>query len=239
VAVGEVLPLLPLSRAQWPVLPVYTCNVVGLVYFLKASALFDDVARTNITTPQQILQHNATRATAIDTTTQGAKTSAFQFGFEACMLPIVIVLFVVVGVASARRVKHVIIAAADSSIPMNLSSRGSVNETPQHLMRKIVGTSIVVFAGLLMRAVYAMMLAVASAFMNPLIGCDEYINRCSSCYNLYYHMFTWILYTPTFVFGVLLIGQPVILLVALWGMTSVHMLAVMRANSEMKLFFTK
>jgi hypothetical protein len=204
------------------------CNAAGSVYFLRAAAFYDDVAGTNITTPQ----HNATRAAATAAATQGTKIGAFQFGFEACMLPIVVVLFAIVGAASARRVKHAIITAGDSSIPLkNLKSRGAV-EASLHLMRNIVGTCIVVFAGLLVRTVYAVMIAVAAGLMNPTADCDSYINRCSSCYNLYYHMLTWILYTPSFFFAVSLIGQPVVLLVALWGMTSGQMLAVMRDNIE-------
>ncbi len=114
------------------------CNVVSSVYFLRAATFFDDAVGTSVTTPQ----HNATRDAAVDTATQGAKTSAFQFGFEACMLPIVIVLYVVVGVASARRIKHVITASGGSSISMkSLSSHGgSATETPLHLLRRIVGT---------------------------------------------------------------------------------------------------
>jgi hypothetical protein len=203
------------------------CNVVSSVYFLRAATFFDDTVGTNMTTPQ----HNATRDAAVDTAAQGAKTSAFQFGFEACMLPIVIVLFVVVGAASARRIKHVINAAGDSSISMkSLSSRGAT-ETPLHLMRRIVGTCTVVFAGLLVRAVYAIMVAVAAGLSNPTAQCDAYVNRCSSCYDVYTHMFTWVIYTPALYFAVLLIGQPVVLLVALWGMTSGQMLEVMKANS--------
>lgn len=150
------------------------------------------------------------------------------------MLPIVVVLFVIVGVASARRIKHTIIAAGDPSMPVNnLKSRGAVQGL--HLLRKIIGTCIVVFAGLLVRSVYAVMFAVAAGLMDPTAPCDSNINRCSSCYNLYYHIFTWILYTPSFHFSVLLIGQPVVLLVALWGMTSGQMLAVMRDNIETQL----
>ncbi len=147
------------------------------------------------------------------------------------MLPIVVVLFVVVGVASARRVKHVIVAAKDSSISMrSLSARGTV-ETPLHLMRRILGTCIAVFAGLLLRAVYSIMVAIAAGLSNPTAPCETYINRCSSCYDLYTHIFTWLIYTPTFFFAVLLIGQPLVLLIALWGMTSNQMLAAMKTNS--------
>jgi hypothetical protein len=46
-------------------------------------------------------------------------------------------------------------------------------------------------------------------------------------------MFVWLLYTPTVYFVVLLLGQPVVMLVALWGMTSGQMLALMKANSAL------
>jgi hypothetical protein len=88
-----------------------------------------------------------------------------------------------------------------------------------------------VFAGLLVRAVYAITVAIAAGLSDPTAPCDTYINRCSFCYDLYTHIFTWVIYTPTLFFAVLLIGQPVVLLVALWGMTSGQMLAVMRDNS--------
>jgi hypothetical protein len=202
------------------------CNVVSSVHFLSAAALFDEVG-PNVTTAQ----HNATRLAASNTANQGVVTAAFQFLFEAFMLPIIIVLFVVVGVASARRVNHVILAAGHSSISMRSLSAHGAAETPLHLMRKIVGTCIVVFAGLLVRAVLAIMVALATGLSNSQAECDTYTNRCSYCYNLYTHMFVWLLYTPTIYFVVLLMGQPVVMLVALWGMSSGQMLALMKANS--------
>jgi hypothetical protein len=210
------------SRVAVAAVASLTCNVVSSVHFLSAAALFDEVG-PNVTTSQ----HKATRLATSNTANQGVVTAAFQFLFEAFMLPIIIVLFVVVGVASARRVNHVIFAAAHSSISMSCLSSHGAAETPLHLMRKIVGTCIVVFAGLLVRAVLANMVALATGLSNSQAECDPYTNRCSYCYNLYTRMFVWLLYTPTVYFAVLLLGQPVVMLVALWGM----MLALMKVNS--------
>ena len=100
-------------------------------------------------------------------------------------------------------------------------------------MRKIVNTCGVIFVSLLLRAVPSIMYAIAAGLQHIRASCDAHtdLSRCGECYDVYTHMFVWILYTPSLHFAVLLLSQPVAMLVALWGMTSGQTLAVMKESS--------
>jgi hypothetical protein len=198
------------------------CNVVASVFYARTANILD-----GITAGRQ----NNTR-TAVEENAKASASTAFMFAYEAIMVPVLIISFSVVGVASARRVRHVLHAAATSAISMQGSAPPATVDTPRQLMRKIVNTCCVIFVSLLVRAVPAIFFAIAAG-LQRFVSCDAYTNRnrCSECYDMYTHMFMWIVYTPSLIFAVALVSQPVALLVALWGMTSGQTLALMKANS--------
>ena len=118
----------------------------------------------------------------------------------------------------------------------------------KQLMRKLAGTVAVVFVSLLLRAIYASMLAVADSLQDVGKGCSD--NFCSQCFNVYAlalpcsqchcallvfrytHVKTFIVYSPAFTLMVVLISSPLTLLVALWGMTGVRALELMVSKRQ-------
>jgi hypothetical protein len=206
------------------------CNIVASVCFAKAADTFDE-----ITAGTRNITRTVTRSTAAQYLDQGTKFTAFMFAYEALMLPVLIISFFAVGVASARRVRHVLRSASDSATSMNgpMEKKNRTIETPRQLMRKIVYTCGVIFVSLLVRAVPSIMYAIAAGLQHISASCDAQtdLGRCGVCYDEYTHMLIWILYTPSLYFSMLLISQPVAMLVALWGMTSGQMLAVMKESS--------
>ena len=60
-------------------------------------------------------------------------------------------------------------------------------------------------------------------------GCDQV------CFNVYFHISTWMFYTPEFQAMVVLISSPLTLLVALWGMTSKATLQLMKSSKRQAL----
>jgi len=102
----------------------------------------------------------------------------------------------------------------------------------QQLQRQIAGTVAVVFVSFLMRVVYSIMFALANGLQNSgstLSACPDNSGRCDPiCHNVYSQIQGWLLYTPEF--EIMIISQPVALIIALWGMTSGHMLELMKGE---------
>jgi hypothetical protein len=206
------------------------CNIAASVFFARAADTYDEIAAGT-----RNLTRTITRSTAAEYLDQATKFTAFMFAYEALMLLVLIISFFAVGVASARRVQLVLRSASDSATSMkgSIERKKRTVETPRQLMRKIVNTCGVIFVSLLLRAVPSIMYAIAAGLQHIRASCDAHtdLSRCGECYDVYTHMFVWILYTPSLHFAVLLLSQPVAMLVALWGMTSGQTLAVMKESS--------
>jgi hypothetical protein len=206
------------------------CNIVASVFFARAAHTYDEIisGTRNVT-------RSLTRSTTSEYLDQATKFTAFMFAYEALMLPVLIISFFAVGVASARRVRHVLRSASDSATSMkgSMEQKNGTDQTPRQLMRQIVYTCSVIFVSLLVRAVPSIIYAIAAGLQHISASCDAHtdLGRCGECYDVYTHMFVWILYTPSLYFAVLLFSQPVAMLVALWGMTSGQTLAVMKESS--------
>jgi len=198
------------------------CNLAASVFYARTANIFDGITAGT---------QNNTRA-AVEENSKASTSAAFMFAYEALIVPVLILSFLAVGIASARRVRHAL-HAATASAAMQASAPPATADTPRQLLRKIVNTCGVIFVSLLLRAVPAIFFAIAAG-LQRFVSCDAYTNRnrCSECYDVYTHMFMWIVYTPSLIFAVALVSQPVTLLVALWGMTSGQTLALMKANSE-------
>jgi hypothetical protein len=89
---------------------------------------------------------------------------------------------------------------------------------------RIVGTAAFVFVTFLLRAVYSTMFALGNELQNDgnRVNCPSAPLCDASCFNSYFLMRTWILYTPEFQLMVVLISSPLAMIVALWGMTNAH-----------------
>ena len=148
--------------------------------------------------------------------------TSVQIFCEVAVLLIIITAFAVVGIASARRVSSAL--------------RGMNDEwaAGRQLRRQIVGTVSFVFVTFLLRAVFAIMNAVSDALQNQNAACAAAdTNLCDpQCFNVWYIMQQWLLYTPEFQLIVVLISSPLALIVALWGMTSARTLQYMKSSGK-------
>ena len=135
---------------------------------------------------------------------------------EVLVLLTIVAAFAITGVACAARVRSALRSSSNNTVA-------------RRLQRQIIGTSFVVFVTFLLRSVYSTMFALANALQNGDANCPVPCD--SPCFNVYLLMQQWLLYTPEFQLGVILISSPLSLLVALWGMTSERTLQLMESSS--------
>ena len=145
-------------------------------------------------------------------------SGSFQEFSEVTVLLIIIAAFAVTGVASARRI-------AASLRAMN---REAHRVQGQLLRLQLVATVAVVFVTFLLRAVFSTMYAIASSGQDTAVECTGPCNP--NCLTTGELMLRFLSATPEFQAMVVLIASPLSLLVALWGMTSMRMLRLMRQD---------
>ena len=209
------------------------CNIAGSIFMLKVADSYERLASENIT--------SALFANASSYELQkGIHMSGILFGFEAIILPLIVVAFVVLGAVSVRRIRAAMTAVQKAQLTSMLGATDIVGFggarraseasfiSGRRLKRQILGTCGILFVSFSIRTVLSTMLAVGAVFGDSNDGtlsrCDEHLNNLA-------HMLVWILYTPEFFVVPTLLSQPVTLLVTLWGMTSGQTIAVMQANS--------
>jgi hypothetical protein len=210
------------------------CNIAGSVFFLQLADSYEQFASTNVTS-NEVVHSSDTEFKFF----KGAQMSGFFFGFEVIMLPLIVIAFFVVGIASVRRIRAAMTNV--KTVPLTTMSGDRAVDTEVYgrapearftsghrLKRQIAGTCGILFVSFSIRTAFSFMLAIASVFRKggATTRCDEGLNG-----NFAGLMLVWILYTPELFVFVTLLCQPVTLLVTLWGMTSGQTIAVMRAGS--------
>jgi hypothetical protein len=197
-------------------------NVVGLCANVAAVVLFKQVGDLDNAEAAAVAANSTDAANAILVLARQKGTVALDAGSaqqfcEVAVLLIIILAFVVVGIASARRVSS---ALRDMNDEHGAAGR--------QLRRQIVGTAAVVFVTFLLRAVFSTMNALSRVLQNDVNTCR---NRCEpACNSVWLVIGIWLELTPEFQLTVVLISSPLALIVALWGMTSAHTLQHMRSS---------
>jgi hypothetical protein len=159
---------------------------------------------------------------AVERGETASKAMSVQQVFEVAVLIIIIISFIAVGIASARRLR-----SALQSLNKEQEAAG------RHMQRQIIGTIAFVFVTFILRAVLSIMTFVANALQN-----DHYDEKCDNnycdpkCYNEFAMMQFWLKLTPEFTLTVHLISSPLTMLVCLWGMTSKRALHLMTIGSK-------
>ncbi len=141
-----------------------------------------------------------------------------QLFSEVAVLLLVVAAFVVAGVCSWRRIRAVVFR----SIRHGIEAAIATEESGRRHKLQMLGTITFVFAAFVVRSVLSTMRAIASYLQDGAkhcpgvssAGCD------ATCYNVYTHIWIWMVYTPEFQVTVVLVASPLALLVALWGVTS-------------------
>jgi hypothetical protein len=158
--------------------------------------------------------------------------ASVQVYCETVVLLLIVVAFILVGVASSRVVSATLIgvqrmAEQYTSTHMIASPLfAAAAEEGRALRLKIVFTTVFIFAAFLLRSVYSTMYAVVNQFQDSgkdYSQCDPVLAKrfCdASCYNSFTLMHRWMTRTPQFQLTIVLISSPLALLVALRGMTT-------------------
>jgi hypothetical protein len=196
----------------------FVSNIAACVYFARAADMKD--IRTN--------SSNRDSMTALK---QGSFAASIFVSFETISLILIVIAFLIFGYASTRRISASV-KLSNKLLLSRLRQHGQDLEVPdlevpsiQKLNRRIVYTCIVVFLSFVLRAIFMSVFCTSAALTSNPADCPEekFENRCSDCYNIYYYIMLWILYSPEAYFGVILVSQPLTLLFLLWAMTSGRM----------------
>jgi hypothetical protein len=206
-------------------------NAVGLAGNIAAATYWTHAAESN-RAAAELLSSNRTGWAAFlvsgrDQVQQAAAVASVQTFCEVAVLLLVVAAFAAVGIACARRISDVLLAA-------NASASSVAATAGRSLRLRIACTTAFVFAAFLLRSVYATMFALANQLQDSSNLCpDSTMGLCDPhCYNTYTHMARWMARTPEFQLTVVLISSPLALLVALWGMTSKQALHHMQSNKR-------
>jgi hypothetical protein len=198
-------------------------NVAAAVYYTEAGDLNSAAAAAFATS---YTDGSTFASRSIERGQVAANAQSVQQAGEVVVLLIIIAAFAVVGIASARR--------ADAAVR---ATQGENEALARKLRRQIIGTTAFVFTTFLLRAVFAIMNAVANGLSNSSAGGRCSFDFCNpSCFNVPALMQYWLILTPEFQLTVILISSPLASLVALWGMTSHRALQLMKtARGEISL----
>jgi hypothetical protein len=184
----------------------------------EVTPCFDDLSSPDC--PLTILN------SAIEALSQGLTFAGYGSICEGCSLVIMLVSFVVAGVLCTRRFYSWYSGAKNKS--------SEAGRAVIQVRLRIIVTVSTVFLTFLIRAVYAISLAVSRSGVNvvstPWVGsnsdCDVETGAnnvamlCKPCQGLGPLVQIWLYLCPAFPFTVFLLSSPVTILVALWGMTT-------------------
>jgi hypothetical protein len=203
-------------------------NVAAAVYYKQAGDL-NAAAAAAYDANKSFSESTSFVNSSISTGTVAANAQSVQQAGEVVVLLIIIASFAVVGAACLRRVNAALRASTDEHGAVALQLR-----------RQIGGTTAFVFVTFLLRAVFAIMNALANAQSNSREGSLCSGNNCDpSCFNNFALMQYWLILTPEFQLTVILISSPLTSLVALWGMTSQRALQLMRPSGDVSMSMRK
>jgi hypothetical protein len=204
-------------------------NAVGLVANIAAAVQFQRAAET-ASTASALFAANSTQlamqslSLSLTELQLAISIVAVQLFCEVAVLLLIVTAFVVTGVACARVVSSKLRAVDAASAPA---------ATGRELRWQMVVTTVVVFVAFVIRSVQSTMNAVARQLQDRANQCPGVTDRCDpTCNNVFTHIFQWILFTPEFQVMVVLVSSPLTLLVALWGMTSRHILQAMKPKEQ-------
>jgi hypothetical protein len=229
---------------------------VSAALIIQAADTFAGLGSGNNSSTRTTVPRHETFLQARVQVSQATKAASFYVALECITLLLVIFAFCLTGAASIRRIRDAFrssrIVHAAPLTPMRAdgaaSARLSVSmietaatSSKYMLQRQILCTCSVVFFSFLIRAVYIGVFGIANIAQNVDENCDvdgaekltDRINseaKCRPCGNIYTNILVTLLYTPQLYFALALISQPVVLLVALWGMTSGQTLRLMKAK---------
>jgi hypothetical protein len=213
---------------------VVVSNVIGLIgnivsanYLIQASNSYSRAVSSDSLADRQ--EARAARQ-------KGTEAGAVHLFCELLVLLLIVLGFLVAGIASSRKIRDSMasmlgMASRDSSIAESQKVIQLI-EVGVKLRRQTITTTAVIFLSFLLRVMYNIMFAIANSLNNSSTVCEQFVDRCSSCYNNFTYLQIWMLYNPEFYFIIVFIAQNIALLVSLWGMTSGKALSLLRGDHK-------
>jgi hypothetical protein len=129
----------------------------------------------------------------------------------------------------SRSAESSIDQSKDADIATKLSRAG---DQGRRLHRKLVVTLVCVFCALLLRSAFSVVYAVALVF--SVAGANGSFLGCGPGHDELNDLLTWIMLTPEFRHCVILVASPLVMLIALWGMSGIREIEKM-STSDVKL----
>ncbi len=198
-------------------------NAVAAAAYVQTADLWEIPDRVSILDTEAFF--GAIHA-AINRRASADKDATVQLVCEVVALLLILASFVVTGAACVHRVNEWL---------SSNSNKAAAGIKTMHW--QIVITCSIVFVTFLIRAVHAIMFALAHLLQNteslsscPSTNPDQLCN--ASCVNTYTIILEWMRFTPEFRLSVILISSPLAMLIALWGMTSRHARQLMTSRSK-------
>ena len=163
------------------------------------------------------------------------KNSLVQFLSEVVLLALLIVVFVATGIVCIRRALALVIAPSETEL----------EENRRMMLRQIIGTVLAIFVSFLLRIVYAILVFSANLWLfkyltpkqlgviliDGLTNTRELVSDLqASSPNIDLNCFflgVYLLKNPEFQNVIVLLSSPLTLLVALWGMTTLRVRALL------------
>jgi hypothetical protein len=193
-------------------------NVASAVYYQKASEASSAAAACYAA--DNIEKGNGYRQERIRFVQLGGSILSVQRFCEVAVLLVIVASFLVAGVLSAQRV---------TSRLLDVDTASSAAATGRALRRRMVGTTAFVFVAFLIRSVLSTMTATSYELRDLDKACAG--GTCDAlCHNVHTHIVGWMVYTPAFEATIVLLSSPVALLIALWGMTPLSTLQLMKTS---------
>jgi hypothetical protein len=158
---------------------------------------------------------------------RGSDLASAQRFSELAVLLLMVLAFVAVGAACVRLL-------ISRSGGFDAGYDAMVATVGRSLRLQVLCTTGFVFVTFLLRSVFATMYSIAYVLRSALQGpCPALSSGCDQvCFNVYFHISTWMFYTPEFQAMVVLISSPLTLFVALWGMMSKATLYLMKSSAK-------
>jgi len=210
------------------------CNVTAATYLIEAAAVSRKVVNAYV--DNDIVSAKNYEVSALYLAGRGASLLGIQRFLEAVVLIIIITAFLVTGFNCHRIIMaalRTLFSAEQKVSIISGQSRELVRQAGSEgklLHRKVVVTVLVVFATVLLRSFYSILYALALYFNQISNPCSR--SECDPCKNVFSHILSWMLYTPFFEQGIMLVASPLAQLVALWGMSGLRAMKQMTVEQN-------
>jgi hypothetical protein len=142
------------------------------------------------------------------------QAASVQYFCEVAVLLVVVATYVFVGVACVLRIKTLLADTGEGHHVLMATLTKKLNS-------KIIGTTLFIFATLLLRSVYSTMFAIANQLQDqnrPCAAALTSLKFCNpACYNTHTQVQVWMDRTPEFQAAAVLLSSPLALIVIVLG----------------------